>query len=125
MLLNDFFVTKNDTIVFKEYLLKVSDSRFSLKFKPKKNSVAFINAVEVVSVPDSLINDTATGVSSTSGEFKGLSNLALQVSYKVNVGGPTIYPNDDTLSRTWETNSVRIILAMVYTSTNNQLYTCF
>ncbi|KAF1887230.1 hypothetical protein Lal_00040830 [Lupinus albus] len=100
VLLHQFSVTKNDTLVFKEYLVNVSDSRFSLKFKPIKNSLAFINAIEVVSAPDTLISDSATAVAPL-GKFKGLFQSALQVSYRVNIGGPAITPDSDTLSRTW------------------------
>ncbi|TKY55067.1 receptor protein kinase [Spatholobus suberectus] len=103
VLLHEFSARNNDSPVFKEYLVNVSDSRFSLKFKPKKNSFAFINAIEVVSAPDTLISDSATALSPL-GEFKGLLKSALQVSYRINVGGPTITPDNDTLSRTWETD---------------------
>ncbi|KAK7292190.1 hypothetical protein RIF29_07958 [Crotalaria pallida] len=104
VLLHEFSVTKNDTLVFKEYLVNVSESRFSLKFKPMKNSLAFINAIEVISAPDTLISDSATAVSSLGG-FKGLLKSALQVSYRINVGGPAITPDSDTLSRTWENDA--------------------
>ncbi|KAK7388912.1 hypothetical protein VNO78_23739 [Psophocarpus tetragonolobus] len=103
VLLQEFSVRNNDSHVFKEYLIHVSDSRFSLKFKPKKNSFAFINAIEVVSAPDTLISDLATALSPL-GEFKGLLNYALEVSYRINVGGPAITPDNDTLSRTWESD---------------------
>ncbi|KAB1216765.1 hypothetical protein CJ030_MR4G020661 [Morella rubra] len=103
VLLHDFSVRDNTSFVFKEYLVNVS-GRFSLQFKPKKNSFAFINAIEVVSAPDSLISDSATAVS-PSGDFSGLSKSALQVSYRLNVGGPTITPENDALSRTWEPDS--------------------
>lgn len=103
VLLHQFSVTDNASLVFKEYLVNVSN-RFSLQFKPKKKSIAFINAIEVVSAPDSLIPDTATAVSPV-GNFNGLSKSALQVSYRLNVGGPTIIPANDTLSRTWEPDS--------------------
>jgi hypothetical protein len=103
VLLHQFSVTDNASLVFKEYLVNVSN-RFSLQFKPKKKSFAFINAIEVVSAPDSLIPDTATAVSPV-GNFNGLSKSALQVSYRLNVGGPTIIPANDTLSRTWEPDS--------------------
>nr|KYP55480.1 putative receptor-like protein kinase At5g61350 family [Cajanus cajan] len=103
MLLHEFSARNNDSSIFKEYLVNVYKSRFSLIFKPKKNSIAFINAIEVVSAPDTLISDTATAVSPL-GEFKGLLKSALQVSYRINVGGPTITPENDTLSRTWETD---------------------
>ncbi|KAK7265822.1 hypothetical protein RJT34_33446 [Clitoria ternatea] len=101
VLLHHFSLRNNDSLVFKEYLINVSDSRLSLKFIPKKKSLAFINAIEIVSAPETLVSDSATGVSPP-GEFKGLLNSALQVSYRVNVGGPTIDPESDTLSRTWE-----------------------
>lgn len=101
VLLHDFSVRNNDSLIFKEYLVNVHESRFSLKFKPKKKSFAFINAIEVVSAPDTLISDSATAVSPL-GEFKGLLNSTFQVSYRINVGGPTITPDNDTLSRTWE-----------------------
>lgn len=104
VLLHDFSVKDNTSFVYKEYLLNVSDSRFSLKFIPRKKSIAFINAIEVVSAPDPLIPDTATSVS-PNGEFHGLLNYSLQVSYRLNIGGSTIAPDRDTLLRTWESDS--------------------
>ncbi|GAU46124.1 hypothetical protein TSUD_192850 [Trifolium subterraneum] len=101
VLLHEFSPPNNNSVFFKEYLVNVPDARFSLKFKPKKDSIAFINAIEIVSAPDILISDSATQVFPL-GEFKGLMNSALQVSYRINVGGPTITPEVDTLSRTWE-----------------------
>ncbi|CAJ2664601.1 unnamed protein product [Trifolium pratense] len=103
VLLHEFSPTNNNSVFFKEYLVNVLDARFSLKFKPKKDSLAFINAIEIVSAPDTLISDSATQVFPL-GEFKGLMKSALQVSYRINVGGPTITPEVDTLSRTWETD---------------------
>ncbi|OVA08831.1 Protein kinase domain [Macleaya cordata] len=100
VLLHDFSVPNSDSLVLKEYLLNISSDRFSLKFSPKKNSFAFINAIELVTAPDILISDSATAVSPVA-EFKGLSNYALEVSYRLNVGGPTIMPLNDTLGRTW------------------------
>ncbi|KAI4343911.1 hypothetical protein L6164_011204 [Bauhinia variegata] len=101
VLLHDFSMRTNITLLFKEYLINVSDSKFSLKFKPKKKSFAFINAIEVVSAPDALISNSAATVPPV-GESKGLFLSALQISYRVNVGGPPINPNKDTLSRNWE-----------------------
>ncbi|KAL5064837.1 hypothetical protein RYX36_026574 [Vicia faba] len=104
VLLHEFSQSNNDSLVFKEYLLNVSDHRFSLKFKPRKSSSAFINAIEIVSAPDILLSDSAIQVSPPLGKFNGLMNSALQVSYRINVGGPTITPGNDTLSRTWESD---------------------
>ncbi|XP_028763517.1 probable receptor-like protein kinase At5g61350 [Neltuma alba] len=77
VLLHDFSVKDNTSFVFKEYLLNVSDTRFSLKLIPQKKSLAFINGIEVVSAPDPLIPDAATLVSSQ-GDFHGIFNHALQ-----------------------------------------------
>lgn len=92
LLLDNFSVTHHAAYyVLKEYLVQANSNRFSLIFKPEKNSFAFINAIEVVSAPDSLnVPDSAS---------------AFQVHYRLNVGGPSIFPNDDTLSRTWESDS--------------------
>ncbi|XP_031255875.1 probable receptor-like protein kinase At5g61350 [Pistacia vera] len=99
VLLHDFSMRSNSEIVFKEYLINTTE-RFSIVFKPKKDSHAFVNAIEVVSAPDSLISDSATVVSPPD-TITGLSNFALEVSYRLNVGGSTITPRNDTLSRTW------------------------
>lgn len=104
VLLHDFSVKDNATLVFKEYLVNINSDRFSLQFSPKKNSFAFINAIEVVSAPDTLISDTAAAVSPV-GDFNGLSDYALEVPYRLNVGGPIITPKNDTLSRRWEPDS--------------------
>ncbi|KAK8344468.1 hypothetical protein V6Z12_A07G081000 [Gossypium hirsutum] len=67
---------------------------------PKKGSYAFVNAIEIAAVPDEFISDSASSV--PQGEtVNGLSNYALEVSYRLNMGGPILTPKYDTLSRTW------------------------
>ncbi|KAK4252482.1 hypothetical protein QN277_014476 [Acacia crassicarpa] len=104
VLLRDFSVKDKTSFVFKEYLVNISDSRFSLKFMPKKKSLAFINAIEVVSAPDNLIPDTVTSIP-PQGHFHGIFNHALQVCYRVNVGGPPLDSNQDMLLRSWENDT--------------------
>lgn len=101
VLLHGFSVKHNNDMVFKEYLINVSSDAFTLRFSPMKNSVAFINAVELVSAPDNLISDSASSVSPV-GDFNGLSKYAFEVSYRLNVGGPIVTPKNDTLWRTWQ-----------------------
>lgn len=102
VLLHDFSVSQNtEKLVFKEYLINITSDRFSLIFSPMKKSFAFANAIELVSAPDELISDSASAVSPV-GAFNGISNYALEVSYRLNVGGPIITPKNDTLSRTWQ-----------------------
>ncbi|XVF45337.1 hypothetical protein PTKIN_Ptkin02bG0197900 [Pterospermum kingtungense] len=95
------FKANNDTIpIFKEYLLNMTDPTLNLKFTPMKNSEAFINAIEVVSVPDSLIADEGTSLFPVN-NFEGLSKYSYHVVYRLNMGGPLITSKNDTLGRTW------------------------
>ncbi|GAB2270031.1 hypothetical protein Dimus_004946 [Dionaea muscipula] len=101
VLLHDFSV-RNLTTVCKEYLLNVTMERLTLRFSPKRNSLAFINAIEIVSAPNSLLSDTAAAVSlSPVSTFSGLLTYAFEVSYRLNVGGPFVSMTNDSLSRTW------------------------
>ncbi|KAL8098111.1 hypothetical protein AgCh_031032 [Apium graveolens] len=99
--LHDFSVKDSTRLVIKEYLVNVTSDRFSLKFSPLKNSFAFINAIEFLSAPDTIISDSASAVSAVA-DLNGLLKHAFEVSYRVNVGGPTITPKNDTLWRTWQ-----------------------
>ncbi|KAG8364980.1 hypothetical protein BUALT_Bualt18G0055000 [Buddleja alternifolia] len=108
VLLHNFsFSTYNGTYLFKEYLVNVTSNTLSVSFIPGNNSVAFVNAIEVVSVPENLIPDQAVGVS-PSGPLRGLSGLALETVYRLNMGGPLITAQNDTLGRTWE-NDVKYL----------------
>lgn len=100
VLLHSFNVNNTNHAIVKEYLVNITDPQFSIKFAPQKNSAAFINAIEVVSAPDSLITDTATNLSPVT-NFQGLPSFAFQTAYRVNMGGPLITPSNDTLGRTW------------------------
>ncbi|XP_018485283.1 probable receptor-like protein kinase At4g39110 [Raphanus sativus] len=104
VLLHNFKITNNNNdsqaVLQKEYLVNITDAQFSLRFRPMKTSAAFINAIEVVSAPDELISDIGTALFPVNG-FSGLSDYAYQSVYRVNVGGPLIMPQNDTLGRTW------------------------
>ncbi|XP_022729868.1 receptor-like protein kinase HERK 1 [Durio zibethinus] len=84
----------------KEFSVNVTSNSLVIIFSPSENSIAFINALEVVSVPDQLIPDTASSVESSSG-FQGLMWQALETVARVNMGGPTVSFENDTLWRTW------------------------
>ncbi|KAJ8439926.1 hypothetical protein Cgig2_003992 [Carnegiea gigantea] len=81
----------------KEYSVNVTSKNLDITFTPASKSVAFLNALEVVLVPDMLIVDDAT-VINQSGGFTGLTSLALETAARVNMGGRTA---NDTLGRTW------------------------
>ncbi|XP_051115394.1 probable receptor-like protein kinase At5g61350 [Andrographis paniculata] len=100
VLLHGFSAKSAATTVFKEYLINATSDKLTLKFSPMKKSAAFVNAIELVSAPDELIPDSALAVSPLA-DFHGLDKYALEVSYRVNVGGPSVMPKNDMLSRTW------------------------
>ncbi|ONK75841.1 uncharacterized protein A4U43_C03F21120 [Asparagus officinalis] len=102
VLLRDFSISATTPLI-KEYLI-VSKDGVSLNFAPSKGSIAFINAIELVSAPDSLIHSTAKAIS-PEGEFSGISNYALEVTHRLNVGGPEIQSANDTLARTWRSDT--------------------
>ncbi|XP_074316410.1 putative receptor-like protein kinase At5g61350 [Silene latifolia] len=104
VLLHDFTLPSLPNPVFKEYLINITSNTLTLKFTPKTNSLAFINAIEVVSVPDDLVPDTASSVPPGGSVIDGVSNYAFEVAHRVNVGGPLITPSNDTLWRTWLTD---------------------
>ncbi|GMI95253.1 ERULUS [Ca2+]cyt-associated protein kinase 1 [Hibiscus trionum] len=99
VLLHDFSIRDDSKVVFKEYLVYATQ-HFSLVFEPKKGSCAFVNAIEIAAVPDEVLSDSASTVPQ-GGTVDGLSNHALEVSYRLNVGGPMLTPRSDMLARTW------------------------
>ncbi|KAK4484421.1 hypothetical protein RD792_007000 [Penstemon davidsonii] len=108
VLLHNFnFHDYNGTYLFKEYAINVTSNSLAITFIPANNSVAFVNAIEVVSVPENLISDQAVSLSPP-GPFNGLSELALETIYRLNMGGPLITAQNDTLGRTWE-NDVKYL----------------
>ncbi|XP_027350576.1 probable receptor-like protein kinase At5g24010 [Abrus precatorius] len=86
-----------------EYLTWVDAEKLVIVFVPSKDSkLAFINAIEVISAPKDLVPDTAQYVSLGKIEnFDGLNKQALEVVYRVTVGGPKVTPFNDSLWRTW------------------------
>ncbi|KAF8026162.1 hypothetical protein BT93_F2848 [Corymbia citriodora subsp. variegata] len=102
VLLNNFtFKNYNGSYMWKEYAINVTSDVLSLTFIPLNNSVSFVNAIEVVSVPDILLPDQAFNINPST-PVSSLSKLALETVYRLNMGGPLLTAQDDTLGRTWE-----------------------
>lgn len=116
VLLNNFtFKNYKGSYIFREYLVNVTSDDLFITFIPSNNSIAFVNAIEVVSVPDELIVDQALALSPTA-PFSGLTELAFETAYRLNIGGPLISGQNDTLGRTWQ-NDVKFL--HVNSSVNN------
>ncbi|XP_024019129.1 probable receptor-like protein kinase At5g59700 isoform X1 [Morus notabilis] len=84
----------------KEFSVNVTSDSLVITLSPFENSFAFLNAMEVVSVPDALITDDAKTVESMQ-NYQGLWYQALETVARVNMGGPTVSFENDTLWRTW------------------------
>ena len=94
----DDFSTSNTTSV-KEFSVNVTLDNLVIMFIPSADSFAFLNAIEVVSVPDDLITDDAVLTADTLENFKGLLNQTLETHvFRVNMGGPVVSFEDDALS---------------------------
>ncbi|XP_065050792.1 receptor-like protein kinase THESEUS 1 [Musa acuminata AAA Group] len=104
VLMNNFtFKNSNRTYLFKEYLVNVTSDSLVLTFIPSNGSVSFVNGIEVISVPDGLIYDQALAIPNA--PFSGLSVLGLETMYRLNMGGPLLTPQNDSLGRTWENDA--------------------
>jgi serine/threonine protein kinase len=95
----DGYTPKNGTAAFREFSVNVTGGTLVIAFTPT-GKLAFVNAIEVVSLPDELIADTAKMVDRTI-QYAGLSTQALETVHRINMGVPKITPGDDILSRTW------------------------
>ncbi|XP_028792271.1 receptor-like protein kinase THESEUS 1 isoform X1 [Neltuma alba] len=101
VLLNNFTFRKySDSHMFKEYAISVTSDTLTLTFIPSNGSEAFVNAIEVVSIPTDLFADQAFGLHPPS-PVSGLSELAFETVYRLNIGGPLVTAQNDTLGRTW------------------------
>ncbi|GMN21224.1 hypothetical protein TIFTF001_043258, partial [Ficus carica] len=108
-LLSNFSVgNRTNEVVIEEFLVTIRPGLFSLWFVPYRNSsFSFVNAIEVFPVPDNFISDSAPWVTSVSSDssnknYSGLLSLVLHPVLRINVGGPIITPNNDTLWRIWK-----------------------
>ncbi|KAM0953626.1 putative protein kinase RLK-Pelle-CrRLK1L-1 family [Dioscorea sansibarensis] len=101
ILLYGYPTQEGATAVRKEYSVNITRDQLIISFTPLSNtSLAFVNAIEVVSVPDNLINDTAQNVNPPS-EYQSLSEQTFETVYRINMGGPYVGPENDTLWRAW------------------------
>ncbi|GFZ04835.1 protein kinase family protein [Actinidia rufa] len=88
VLLNNFtFKNYNGSYLFKEYAVNVTLDNLILTFIPSNNSVAFVSAIEVVSIPDELLPDQALALSH-SAPFVSPANIKYRAALT-----PEIAPN--------------------------------
>ncbi|XP_058085357.1 probable receptor-like protein kinase At5g24010 [Magnolia sinica] len=120
-LLKDFSIP-NKTHVLKEYIINIDTSKLVISLIPSGNStlpMAFVNAIEVFTVPNDLISDSAKLIPPTKRNmFEGLSKQGLETVHRINVGGPNISPFNDTLWRNWIPDDGYLLLNSAAMATN-------
>ncbi|KAI3426668.1 Protein kinase domain-containing protein [Psidium guajava] len=97
-LLKDYQLDKGSVV--KEYSFNITTNQLVLTFTPNVGSFAFVNALEVISLPIELIPDSASVVE-TPGVKQNLQDQALETALRVNMGNKTVHPQKDTLWRRW------------------------
>ncbi|PPD95597.1 hypothetical protein GOBAR_DD07379 [Gossypium barbadense] len=110
-------------LIIKEFCINVDEAqRLNLTFIPSPDitdSYAFINAIEVVSMPINLyytpkiVDDGVPFVGQAQGSLYTLeNNTALEMMYRVNVGGREIQPEEDTgMFRGWLKDDAYLTIA--------------
>ncbi|KAJ6860951.1 hypothetical protein NC651_037132 [Populus alba x Populus x berolinensis] len=93
----------------KEFIITVWDNqKLELTFIPSPASFAFVNGIEIVSMPDSFYargNDNSLTYVGTAPFYLG-NTTALETVYRLNVGGQYISSTRDTgMYRTWHQDS--------------------
>ncbi|PUZ43098.1 hypothetical protein GQ55_9G634800 [Panicum hallii var. hallii] len=90
--------------VVKEFFIPAGGSGdFRVTFTPDTGSVAFVNAVELFPAPSELLwNSSVTQVGAAAKtDMTQWQQEALETVYRLNVGGPKVTKENDTLWRTW------------------------
>ncbi|KAK8919382.1 Receptor-like protein kinase THESEUS 1 [Platanthera zijinensis] len=99
---------QNPQVVLKEYVIEIGFDleTLSLHIIPFRGSIAFINAIELISLPEPLFPSSASPV--PQGPQVNISqNIAYEICYRINVGGPALSSKNDSLWRIWNTDSIR------------------
>ncbi|XP_020235755.1 receptor-like protein kinase FERONIA [Cajanus cajan] len=117
---------QNTETIFKEYVINVeSGDRLNLSFTPSRpNSYAFVNGIEVLSMPSDLYytspNDVGFTLVGHDMLYSVESSAALETEYRIKVGGQAISPrNDSGLLRNWAGHDQDYL--MTQNSQNNDL----
>ncbi|XP_062152494.1 receptor-like protein kinase FERONIA [Alnus glutinosa] len=103
----------------KEFIIPVLYSQFlNITFIPSKSSYAFINGIEIISMPNNLYmynrDYVITFVDYNSRSFYFDDTTALETMYRLNVGGKDVSGVEDTgMFRTWSQDSQYLFGQMI------------
>jgi hypothetical protein len=97
----------SEDTIFREYYVNIqNDQRLNITFTPSgSNAYAFVNRIEILSMPSNLYYTPSYEGISFVGQPNQLSignDTALEMVYRLNVGGGSISPSGDTgMFRLW------------------------
>ncbi|XWS07808.1 hypothetical protein CRYUN_Cryun41cG0022700 [Craigia yunnanensis] len=97
----------------KEYVIEVvgsSSKKLELTFSPSNGSVAFINGIEVVAIPNKNFPSSLVPIPSGP-EVEILKHVAFETAYRINIGGPLLTPKNDSMWRIWEPDQPYLVNA--------------
>ncbi|XWS47484.1 hypothetical protein CRYUN_Cryun14cG0156200 [Craigia yunnanensis] len=99
--------------LIKEFMVPVLDKeRLNVTFSPSPNSFAFVNGIEVVSIPNNLYEgnkENSLPFVYSKIRFDLPNTTAFETAYRLNVGGQYVGNVDDTgMFRTWHDDSIYI-----------------
>ncbi|XP_019177966.1 PREDICTED: receptor-like protein kinase FERONIA [Ipomoea nil] len=109
-----------DSVVQKEYIVNVDDQQMlNVTFAPSPNSFAFVNGIEIVSIPTGYYirgesagtdDDQIKWVPGNNIYYYIYNNTALETLYRLTVGGQSLSPKDDTgMYRTWSSDDEYVV----------------
>ncbi|MCL7039363.1 hypothetical protein MKW94_029210 [Papaver nudicaule] len=88
------------SFLLKEYVINLRSNSLTLTLSPSNHSAAFINGIELISLPDKQFPSSVVPI--PLGPEVGIpTHAALETVYRLNMGGPLLPPNYDPLWRTW------------------------
>ncbi|KAJ4784796.1 Kinase family protein [Rhynchospora pubera] len=113
ILLDNFTVTDTSSPTIKEFFLWTDSSDLAVEFIAQNNSLAFVSAIEAFTAPPNFL-DGQVPLTIDNAELNGdLVKQVLETVYRVNMPGPLIIPQNDTLWRTWVTDDPYILNSAV------------
>ncbi|PRQ53348.1 putative protein kinase RLK-Pelle-CrRLK1L-1 family [Rosa chinensis] len=109
ILLKDFraYITADDAYrempLMREFCVNIETQHsLNITFSPSKDAYAFINGIEIVSMPSKIYTTSVLSIGSDS-PYSFESRIALDMVYRINIGGKPINTTEDTgMYRKWD-----------------------
>ncbi|WMV17315.1 hypothetical protein MTR67_010700 [Solanum verrucosum] len=97
--------------VQKEYVINVDETQIlKLTFSPSPNSYAFVNGIEILSMPTDLYIHGDVKLSGHTNPYNINNSTALETLYRLNVGGNLVGSTEDTgMYRVWDSDDAFVV----------------